>query len=658
MPDNSMLFATIVAFAFDAPRAFAVLVLIGLGLGALIGRFFSHTTSFLRAEALEISYTQSLKDSYIIRRVVENTSDGLVVQCMSGRIIWANPSYCQMIGYRPEDIVGRNPVDFLMPNDHVASRESIDHFEYDPNDPKQSGLQLRRNKRANGEEFWNQLNVSFRTAPDGTDHAIVSCRDVTEQVERERELEIVHKKLKHMVGHDDMTGIANRTSLMTFTDKALARAEQTGEPVGMIRIDLDRFKDINDTYGHAAGDAVLIKMAEVYRAKLRDTDLVARIGGDEFVAVCTDVNSLEALSTIAANLGRAGGRPFEFDGVTLRCSASFGVALSSPQTTTSEDLLLQSDFALYETKRLGRGRVTPYGPALHHRHLLHSHRRRELADALRHNQLAFHFQPTLSLANGQVTGFETLVRWDHPVEGLITPDAILPMAEELGLMAELDIAAMRAGIEMKCALRDAGHPNLHIGLNASASGLTDPSYFSTLQELVADHNLSSYHICIEVLETVMFDNTANASRHRAAISQLHKAGFQTLLDDFGIGHAGLSHLAKLDLAGVKIDRSLVSQVLVDAVSHRIVTTIAALCNDLDLWLIAEGVEDEAIAACLRDMGIGVTQGYWISKPLPRAQVIDWLTSYRIAPLPLGPTTLDTAKALPRPTPNTKKDLAS
>lgn len=632
LPQTSSILSDILAFGFGHIPAFAVLVGTVAVLGWAVGRAVTNRYAHERADALETAYTQALQDGYLIRRVVESTSDGLVVQSISGKIIWVNPAYCQMVMRTPEEMIGRNPLEFVMPLDQQLTKDQIDTWCYDPNDSDELGLQLRRNRRADGREFWNQINASLRTAPDGTQHFILACRDVTEQVDKERELDEVRTKLEYSVAHDDLTGIANRAALLKFTERELAVASETGRRIGMLRIDLDRFKEINDTFGHPAGDAVLKHMSNVFKSKLRKTDMVARVGGDEFVIVCPDIGILDDLEKIATNICRASARPFEWANGTLRCSASFGAALSEPGMLAPDDLMQHSDFALYETKRIGRGGVTTYSEELHQRHSAQMRLREEFARAVRADELTFHFQPTLVLSTGAISGFEALVRWQHPVDGLLMPDVILPIAQELGLMAEIDMCAMRAGLGMKAKLRDAGFADIRVGLNASAEGLLHPDYIANLTALVHDYGFTPQHVAVEVLETVMLDGSVNAGDHARAIADLHKKGFHTLLDDFGIGYAGLSHLAHLELSGVKIDRSLAGRVIEERSSRRIVRTVAELCGDLNLRLIAEGVETREAAKCLHDMGVDVIQGYWLSKPIPQGAVIPWLHNYNADPI--------------------------
>lgn len=608
------------------------LLLVGLAVGILAGRLVTKTRTDSRFQQLEADYTQSLRENFLDRRIVENTSDGLVVATMDGTIIWANPAYCTMMQRQASDIVGRNPLSFALPPEDTPTPDEIDKFRFSL---EEVGLVMRRNIRANGEEFWNQINVSVRTSPDGTQHAIMSCRDATEQVERQKELESIRARLEFMVAHDDLTGLANRAELLRFAGNALESARNGGPQIGILRMDLDRFKELNDTYGHSAGDLALVHVSQMMRQTLRQTDLVARIGGDEFVAICTDVETLEDLEEIARSLSRACSTPFDWGDGQLQTWASIGATLADPECDSVECVLQHADFALYEVKRSSRGNVAVYDDALRRRFTEQKELSRAFFNAVRHNKLSFYFQPVLNLADATIAGFETLVRWNHPDRGVVSPDVILPLALELGIMADLDLAAMEAAFAMKHALQNAGHTSISFGINASSEALLHPDYLQRLDHLIQKHDCDPSEIAIEVLETVILSGSRHAERHNRVVTQLFERGFGTLLDDFGTGHAGLSHLAQHNFTGVKLDRSLVSQVLNSGISHRIVRTIAELCHELDLRLIAEGVEDHDTAACLRHMGCDAMQGYWLSRPIPQNDVVAWVQSYVANPVHIG-----------------------
>ena len=609
------------------------LLMLGFFVGALAARLITKRGADKRFQQLEAAYTQSIRDNYFDRRIVENTSDGLVVSTMDGTIIWANPAYCAMMQRHAADMIGRNPMSFALPPEDTPTPEKIAQFKYTL---EEVGLVLRRNMRANGDLFWNQINVAVRTAPDGTQHCILSCRDVTEQVERQRELETIRARLEFMVAHDDLTGLANRAELMRFAQNALDTAHNGGPQIGMLRIDLDRFKELNDTYGHPAGDMALVHVSQMMRQTLRQTDLVARIGGDEFVVICTNVETLEDLEDIARSLSRACSTPFVWGDGQLQAWASFGAALADPKSDTVECLLQHADFALYEVKRKGRGSVATYDTDLRRRFTEQKDLSSAFLKAVRDNGLSFHFQPVLNLADSALSGFETLVRWNHPDRGTISPAVLLPLARELGLMSELDLSAMEAAFAMKSALHEAGHPNIRIGFNASSEALLHPDYRQRLDHLTLKHNYDPKEIAVEVLETVILSGSRHAEQHNRVVTELFERGYCTLLDDFGTGHAGLAHLAQHNFSGVKLDHSLVSQVLTSGISRRIVRSIVELCHELDLKLIAEGVEDHDTAACLRYMGCDAMQGYWLSRPIPQENVIPWVQNYLANPVQIGP----------------------
>lgn len=609
-----------------------VAFILGSGLGWAVKAWVANR----RFHRLEADYIDMHRESFLNRRIVENTSDGLLITKMNGEIVWVNPAYCAMMQRRAEDMIGQNPLTFALPPEDQPTDDQIRSFRFDPHDEDEIGLVLRRNIRANGEVFWNQINVAIRHAPDGTENAILSCRDITEQVEREQELETVKARLEYMVAHDDLTGLANRAELLRFTEEALSEASASGHPIGMLKVDLDRFKELNDTHGHPAGDRALVHVAQMMRGTLRKSDLVARLGGDEFVVVCRDISTLEELETIATALGRACLRPFAWADGQLKVGASFGAALSDPTGDTVEDLLQHSDYALYEAKRQGRGNVASYDDTLRSRFVEQRMLGNRFIEAVQKKELSFHFQPVLNLSDSVVTGFETLVRWNHPERGVISPAILLPMAQQLGLMAELDLAAMEAAIQTQVQLRNAGHPGIRFGVNASTEALLHPDYLDRLDGLTGIHGIEPQTFAIEVLETVILSGSRHAERQNLIVTGLYDRGYQTMLDDFGTGHAGLAHLAQHNFRGVKLDRTLVSQMLDDDISRRIVRSIIDLCLELGIKLIAEGVEDHDTAACLRDMGCEAMQGYWLSRPMPQEDVINWYETYLKNPLVIGP----------------------
>ncbi len=570
---------------------------------------------------------ETLRHAEYYRMACEHAPDGLLIQDMAGRVIWSNPAYERIHGLGAADIIGRNPLEYALPAHAKPTPDEIAAFRYDPTDPALSGLTLFENQHADGTLFWNQISVSFRRSADGRENAILVCRDVTEQVQQSQTLADTTELLKHEASHDSLTGLANRSAFLRFFETTLQDNDR--HPVGLLHIDLDNFKSINDTHGHSAGDAVLIHTANTIRSSISPADMVARVGGDEFVVVCPSIGHLEFLDAVAKSIINALAEPFEWSNLLLQCEASIGAALSQDTSADkAEDLLVQADFALYEAKRAGRNRSNLYDEDMHQRHTAQTARAAELAHAIDTNALDYVFQPTLDVMSGEIVGVETLVRWSNPDGSVVAPDEFLPIAENLGLMSRLDLCSMTAALAKKRRLNSAGFHDVGIAFNASPDLLTDPDFINRLVWGVEAANIDRSHVTIEVLETTDFGDALLATSHASVIKDLRQAGFQVHLDDFGIGFAGLSHLATLDVSGVKIDRSLIRNLLTDQTKAKIVRKTIELSNDLGLTVIAEGVEDLEIAQALESMGCAIIQGYWLSKPLQAKDLHDWLAARR------------------------------
>lgn len=582
----------------------------------------------LRADLIE-----QRRNHDFFRLAAEHSKDGLVIQAMDATVLWANPAYCRLMGLPLDAIIGRNPLEYALPPEDRPSADEIARFRYREDAPEAKELQLFRNMRANGEIFWNQINLSFRKLATGDEYAILVCRDVTSQIAQEKRLEEVREQLAHEATHDTLTGLANRMALIRFVRSALAQGAHGKSRVGLLHVDLDRFKEINDTHGHSAGDSTLSHVASVLKDGVRSGDLVARVGGDEFVVACPGIGSLDDLQSIADALIAAVVVPFTWNDRVLACEASIGAAISDPGMTDPEDLLLRSDFALYDAKRAGRNRTALYDEGLHQRRIARNRRAVELADAIDMEELEHRFQPLFDMSTGKVCGFETLVRWNHPEDGLVAPDDFLPIAAELGLMGEVDLASMAAALRMRKALSQAGGPPMTLSFNASPSLLMHPQFINRLIFGIEAAGIPREQIAIEVLETTILGDIEDCRSPAAVIRDLHDAGFQVILDDFGIGYAGLAHLAQLAVTGVKIDQSLIRDILRRDTTAKIVGTIIELCSDLGLRVVAEGVESAAFADRLSALGCDIVQGYWVAQPLAAEDVPEWLAQ-RAAPVRL------------------------
>ncbi len=553
----------------------------------------------LRKDFWRISrdFNKSARDAQHFRIASENASDGLVVQDLTGRIIWVNPAYCRIMGRPAHQMIGRHPFSFAIPEEERPSKSEIDAFRFDPQTFEDASLSLHRNVRGDGTLFWNQINLSHHIAPDGSETVILVCRDVTQQILKEKRLKDASERLAHMASHDDLTGVANREALSNFAQASLNRLRGTDRRLGVFHVDLDKFKDINDTHGHAAGDAVLKYIAEKLQSVLRKSDMVARIGGDEFIVACPDLRDVNELLTIGRALSESVVVPLRWDDRMISCGISIGASLSDPETTSADTLLQQSDFALYDVKRGGRGRVVAYDEKLSQRHARERGLARDLLQAVRDNALLYHFRPIISMSSDQPIAFETLVTWNHPHLGSLGLADFADIASQTGLRADIDFAAMDSALEMQTRLGP-----LKVGFNASSDCLAHPQFFERLAAKTELHGLNPQNIIIEIEETSILQSSDRDTNHRATVDQLTQAGYTTLLDEFGMGRAGLGHLAQLKLRAVKIDRALIARAAPNNADERVVNAIYQLCLDLGITVVADGVISPDQASVLQRIG--------------------------------------------------------
>jgi len=598
--------------------------------------------SVLITLVLLVRQVQLRRASRIFEMVAENARDGVVLQKADATIVWCNEAYCRNTGRTRDFWIGRKPQKWIFPEDIRPTEEEISTFRYDTDVDSLGQLRMRRNLRGDGTEFWNQHSVSVVEMDREGPLYVLVCRDVTEQVNREEALSKAKEKLEHAVNFDSLTGLPNRRMLKEFLENSLIQAALNDNSVGVIHLDLDKFKETNDTHGHAAGDAVLINIADILQRNLKETDLAARLGGDEFIIVRTDLDKLGDLRTLASDILVAMDGPVPWQGINLNIGASLGLAVSEPGQLLAEELIQRADFALYDAKSSGRGRAAVYDHALEARHLARKGMADDLAYTIRQEQLEFYFQPIVSLPNLRMVGIETLARWTHPRKGPISPQEFIPLAQEIGLLEDLDMCAMQAALSAVATLSRNGHDDLFVTFNASFQTLSNAHLVDQLTWSADALDVPHSKIVVEILETVLLDDEATQSTIAEQIEGLNAAGFGTKLDDFGIGYAGLAHLAQLNVQGIKIDRSLVQTMLTDSTSDLIVRAILNLATDLGLDVVAEGVEDMEIARRIHRYNCKFIQGYGIARPMSFTQLQDWMLSYQ--PSQVGPRIIEAPSA--------------
>jgi diguanylate cyclase (GGDEF)-like protein len=432
----------------------------------------------------------------------------------------------------------------------------------------------------------------------------------------------------HEASHDHLTGLANRWLLSTRQDDAVAAGDGT---TALLLLDLDHFKEINDTLGHAAGDILLQEVGRRLREFAGDKHLVARLGGDEFAVLLTGLSCPEAAEPVAEAVLRLLQAPAEFDGLRLSVEGSIGVACHPQDASTGEELFRRADVAMYQAKST-RGQWLRYSAdrddsSVHRQALV-----AELRAAVELDQIIVHYQPQVDLETGLVVGAEALCRWEHPTRGLLPPSEFVSVAEQSGLVRPFTLRVLDQAVSQCVSWQSIGRP-MSVAVNLSARSLLDRQLPDDVAGVLARHALPPDRLVLEITETTA---TSELEVVEDVLSRLRRLGVEVSVDDFGTGYSSLAFLQRTAVHELKVDRTFVSGMLESENDMALVRATVQLARSLGARSVAEGVEDGAQAAALREMGCDVAQGYWLSKPLPASGVrrlLDLRLMERAVPAP-------------------------
>lgn len=439
-------------------------------------------------------------------------------------------------------------------------------------------------------------------------------------------LELIEARnsMAFIAAHDGLTGLHNRAFLIDHFETQISGAKRRGERLAVLQIDLDGFKQINDTLGHAAGDFVLATTAARMREASRASDLCARLGGDEFVMVLNGAGQSEDIGMVARRVLDRVNEPMDFDGVTIHCGASAGVAVYPVDADSARDLLVHADLALYNAKKNGGGSFCFFSDELRreleHRKMLE----RDLKTAIAERSFAVHFQPQVSLAKGTVAGVEALVRWHHPERGMIAPGEFIPIAEKTGLMAQIGRIVISKAIHEAASWHRDGIEFGRLAVNVSGTELREADFAPFLFETLEKAGLPTQKLSLEIVESVILDDEKTGIAGKLRL--IRAAGVHLELDDFGTGYASLSHVNPNEIDRLKIDRRFVQKINTNGDNTAIVRAITELARGLGISIIAEGAETDEELSSLLQIGCDQVQGYSIAFPMPDHQARDWLAS--------------------------------
>lgn len=540
------------------------------------------------------------------RRAMENAPTGMALVDLEWRLIEVNRAFAETMGSTVAVLRGTPFAAHSHPQDVHAERDQLQRL-YDGH---QSQFSLeKRYVRADGNVVWAVLNVSLvRYAGGAPDHYVVQLRDTTD--------DRMHSELlAHKAMHDPLTGLANRTLLHEVLEGLLAQPDAEGR-IGVVAIDLDGFKALNDRFGHATGDAALVHVAGILRAATGVRGTVARLGGDEFVIAVQDGDCSKALHDIAASIHEGLKRPLGVKRHQLQLGASVGIAMADDDTTTGggATLLSAADAALYRAKAGGKARTEVFDPSMRSAAGADSALAAELARAIERGDLILHYQPILELATRAVVGYEALVRWQHPTRGLLLPGSFLSLIEDRGLAVTLGAELVEQAAAFLAA---SPSETTWVSINVSADQLGDSEFADRVLSAIGRHHLSPQRIVVELTEASL---VAPNTRVRHELTELRNAGVPILLDDFGTGVSPLSYLRDLPVSGVKLDMSFVAGIPEDPAGAKVSRALGALARELGLATIAEGIETEAQAEFLSKCGWRYGQGWLFGVAQPAVAV--------------------------------------
>lgn len=570
----------------------------GLGVPVVLSTIEDMTVQGEVKAALERSELQ-------FRVAMENAPIGMALVDLGWNIIEVNSAFAELLGTTREALVGYPFSDISHPDDREQERLLVQSLLAG----HQSRFSLeKRYVRADGHVVWTMLDVALvRTPNSASDHFVAQVRDTTESRLRS-------EMLAHRAMHDPLTGLANRTLLQEVLQSVLEQPRR--DRVAVLALDLDGFKAVNDRYGHAAGDELLVHVAGVLRAAIGARGTVARLGGDEFVIVLQDMESERVAFEVAATIHAMLREPVRLHRRRMLVRTSIGIALAEADIMAggAPGLLAAADAALYRAKAAGRSRTEVYDVTLDAgagRHSLLA----DLEGAIERGEIVLHYQPFVDLSTGKVLGHEALLRWQHPTRGLLLPSMFLGLAEEAGLGVRLAVHVVSEAVAFLSRCTDRSR---WVSVNVSADQLGDGELAALLLEQTSKHRVAPGRLVVELTETSLVDA---GTRVRHELTQLRAAGTPVLLDDFGTGVSPLSYLRDLPVSGVKLDMSFTAGIPEDPAAARVSRALGALARELEMITIAEGIETEEQARFLHANGWRYGQGWLFGGAQPEEAIV-------------------------------------
>lgn len=561
-------------------------------------------------QATVTSTAERMRAQRHFRSLVQNASDVVTITDREGIIQYQSEPIRRVFGYTAEQTRGLSLADYLHPDDRHRLTELMAAVSQTPGE---SLAREWRFRHANGS--WRDVETTALdlTADESVAGIVFNTRDITER-------KALEQRIIHQAYHDSLTNLANRAFFNSYLERMLAHLGC--HPVTVLFLDLDDFKRVNDSLGHLAGDQLLVAVADRLRT-CAGGGMVGRLGGDEFAMVLTNTDAAGA-SAVAQAITEALRPPLLLTDREVSVCTSIGLA-DSRSGETADDLLRNADTAMYRAKSQGKGRVQVYEPGMHSEVTAALEMDSQIRRAVAEHQFVVHYQPTVQMESGRLTGVEALIRWQHPSLGLIPPGEFVPLAESSGLIVPIGLWVLEEACRQAKAWLDAFPQTAptSMGVNLSARQLTEPSIVSDVARVLAETGLPPEVLMLEITESVLIADSDGVIRQR--LSELKSLGVRLAIDDFGTGYSSLSYLQNFPVDVLKIDRSFVAGVGTGVKDQALVRCIVELAKALQLHTVAEGVEDRGQVEWLTRLQCRTGQGYFFSRPVPAESFAEWLT---------------------------------
>jgi len=538
----------------------------------------------------------------MLSSAVEQSGSMVLITDQDAHIEYANPKLCEVTNYSKEELLGLNAQVF-QPEDMNMQEMNELLRKIKKGEDWQGEMQLRKKQ---GETIWVVISVSSITNEKNIiTHFVTVFEDVSQ-------LKEAHLRMEELAYVDALTGLANRVLFRDRLEQVLKSMQRTGTSAALLYLDLDEFKRINDSMGHDVGDAVLMKVAETLRQCVRYQDTVARMGGDEFVILLTDIDGMSGASAVARKILQAMSEPVHLLKNEILISPSIGITLAPMDSLNADILLKNADMAMYKAKSSGRNNYQFFTEEMNTQIVDHLMIENDLRQALLRDELYVKYQPKCDIKTKKIIGVEALIRWNHPTKGELSPEFFIPIAETAGLMVKLGKWVLRMACKEIKVMEQAGLKNIELAVNLSTRQFRDPNLIDTIQNVLAETNFRAVNLELEITETTLMEQIDHAVE---LLSEIKALGISLTIDDFGTGYSSLNYLKRLPIDTLKIDKAFIMDIPNDKDDMEISAAVIAMAHKLSLKVVAEGVSTKEQWAFLEKNKCDIAQGYLMGKPM-------------------------------------------